>query len=158
MSGYEPWQVAMVSDLSANGVLGKTSSLLPKLRDDGSNWVVYKERMWDLLVEQDCRCHLMGRVKPPTVPKIDEKTSEADKEKLTEAYEVEMDEYSKKESTIRTQQIRAGGDRGEWAMAQNSKQGRGAEQSFQAGVEEPRRSGGGQLVRRNEGQTRPPRG
>jgi hypothetical protein len=43
----------------------------------------------------------MGRVKPPTVPKIDEKTSDSDKEKLTEAYEKEMDEYAKKESQIR---------------------------------------------------------
>jgi hypothetical protein len=100
LSGYEPWQVAMALELPSNGMLGKLSSLYPKLHDDGSNWVLYKECIWNILVGLDYRKHLTGQVKPPAALKILSSMTDAEKETLTEVYEDALDDYHKKESSI----------------------------------------------------------
>jgi transposase InsO family protein len=90
----------------ADQVLGTTNAkintLLPKLRDNGSNWVLYKERMWDVLVGQDFRKHLMpGRARPPIAPKLTQSMTDKEKEDAADRYEEAMDNYSRKESAIR---------------------------------------------------------
>jgi hypothetical protein len=61
------------------------TALIPKLKDNGSNWVSYQTRMQTYLNGvPGFRRHLMGRAKPPTPLKEEDK---ADQKKL----EVEMD-------------------------------------------------------------------
>ena len=91
----------MASELVSNGTNGKITSLLPKLCDDGSNWVLYKERIYDVLVGQDFRKHLHGRAKPPVMPTISAAMTDSEKAIALDAYEDRVDEYAKKESAIR---------------------------------------------------------
>lgn len=90
----------MSTEISLNG--GSTGKLLPRLRDDGTNWVLYKERLHDILVGQGYRKHLMGREKAPVKTAITADMSDAKREEALDKYEELMDEYAKKESAIRS--------------------------------------------------------
>lgn len=74
----------------------------PKLVDGpGGNWVLYKERMWTLLIGiPGFRRHLMGRVPEPVAPA--EGSLEAQDEQKVEEYEVKMDTYVEKQGAIRS--------------------------------------------------------
>ncbi|RXW12896.1 hypothetical protein EST38_g12957 [Candolleomyces aberdarensis] len=52
-------------------------SKLYKLKEDGSNWAVYRDRTTDYLKGKGLRCHLNGRVKKPieVVERINESTN-----------------------------------------------------------------------------------
>src|ERR1700742_2815118 len=77
------------------------NSLIQKLRDDGSNWVLFKVKLQAFLESiTDYRKHLMGRAKAPVKPVITKNT--VDPDAVYQAYEVEMDAYLKCESGIKT--------------------------------------------------------
>jgi hypothetical protein len=88
-----------MSDLMQPGTeaLSKTSLLVPKLKEDGSNWVLYRTRLLDYIYGQKgYRKHLMGRVKAPT-PLTEEEQRDEDK---VEEFEDQMDEFTEKQSAI----------------------------------------------------------
>ena len=77
----------------------KASLFVPKLKDDGSNWYNFRNRILDYIYGHDgYRKHLMGRVKPPAA------LSDADMKDpaKVDAYEDQMDAFLKKESAIRS--------------------------------------------------------
>ena len=83
---------------------GKTTTL-PKLNNDGSNWVRYRQLLLDNLHGQKgYRKHLMGREKRPVEPAaLQAGATQAQKvvyEKEQEEYEEKMDAYLEKESAI----------------------------------------------------------
>ena len=83
-------------DLSLSG--GKNSATLPKLKDDGSNWVLYKQRFEDYIVgHSGYRRHLHGTAKEPTAPDKDETD-----EDVLEKYEKQLDDYLMREAGIRS--------------------------------------------------------
>jgi len=76
----------------------KSSATLPKLKDDGSNWVLYKQRFSDYIISHSgYRRHLHGTATEPEAPKKDEKD-----EKVLEEYEKKLDEYLMREAGIRS--------------------------------------------------------
>jgi hypothetical protein len=85
----------MASDLT---MTGKVVSMIPKLSEGGTNWVLYKECMTThLLGQPGFRKHLMGRAKEPQAPKkLGENPSKAEievHEIKVDAHEDLMDEY-----------------------------------------------------------------
>lgn len=86
-----------------SSVLGGLGKFAPSLEEDGSNWVLYHDRMKDLLLSQSgFRKHLTGRAKPPAEPKITKGEEDTkDNLALVEKYEDDMDAYMRKESHIR---------------------------------------------------------
>src|SRR6185437_10242899 len=91
-----------MEDVTVSGLetfsTSKTSFLLPKLKDDGSNWVLYQTQLTDYINGQPgFRKHLTGRAKPPK-DLTDVEKKDADK---VDTYEDSMDEYLQKQSAIR---------------------------------------------------------
>ena len=84
-----------MSDLSQVAVT-KNGLTAPKLKDDGSNWVLYKARMVSFLQgHSGYRGHLIGRaVKPVSL-------AGGDDDKI-KAYEDELDAWMTKESAIKS--------------------------------------------------------
>jgi len=74
---------------------------LPKLRDDGHNWVIYKGRVYGYLVGQGYRRHLTGREKPPVKPVISPEVKEEQREKLLNDYEDLVEKFEEKEEALR---------------------------------------------------------
>lgn len=77
----------------------KSSILIPKLKSDGSNWVLYHSRLIDYINGQPgYRRHFTGREKEPT------DLSDADKkdDAKVEAHEDLLDAYYQKQSAIRS--------------------------------------------------------
>src|SRR6202012_6012637 len=84
---------------SGTEVHSKTSLVVPKLKEDGSNWVLYRKRLIDYICGQaGYQKHFTGRAKPPT-PLTPIEKNDADK---VDAYEDAMDEYIQKQSAIRS--------------------------------------------------------
>jgi hypothetical protein len=85
-----------VSNHANSEALSKTSLLVPKLKEDGSNWVLYKTRLTDYICgHPGYRRHFTGRAKCPTPP-----TDDTDPDAL-EKHEDNMDEFIQKQSAIR---------------------------------------------------------
>jgi len=77
---------------------GKNSLSWPILNEGGTNWVLYKQRMYtSLLGQPGFRKHLTGRAKPP--PAIDVSKAKPDE---IDDYEDKMDEYLQKEGAIQS--------------------------------------------------------
>src|SRR5215471_4504867 len=81
---------------------------LPKLLDDGSNWVTYKERIFNTLTQKGLRRHVIGNAKKPIEPELRDdgeyylpKTMTALTEDELEELETKKDEYLQKEASIR---------------------------------------------------------
>ena len=79
--------------------LSKTAIIIPKLKEDGSNWANYHDRMLDYLNGQPgFRKHLTGRARPPKALSI---ADQMDDDKV-EAYEDALDLYIQRQSAIRS--------------------------------------------------------
>jgi hypothetical protein len=81
---------------------------LPKLKDDGSNWITYKERVMNTLTHKGLKRHVIGNARKPIeielrddgeyylpksmVPLSDDKIEE---------YETKTDEYAQKQASVR---------------------------------------------------------
>ena len=68
LSGYEPWLKLWQKLYNSIGIeaFSKTSLLVPRLKEDGSNWVLYCTQLQDYLCGQKgYRKHLTGRAKAP---------------------------------------------------------------------------------------------
>src|SRR5215510_12245181 len=81
---------------------------LPKLKDDLSNWVTYKERVSNTLIHKGLRRHAIGSAKPPAVPELRENgdyyppgRAEALSEEELEEAENKLDAYLQKEASVR---------------------------------------------------------
>jgi hypothetical protein len=86
-----------LADLSGTSTSLKSALTLPKLKEDGSNWVLFSRRLVTTINGiPGYRRHLSGSVKPPKALTDAEK---ADPDNL-EAYEAELDEYESKQSGI----------------------------------------------------------
>jgi len=89
-----------MNDSSINGLgtkngLGNTT--LPRLKDDGSNFTLYRQRMEKSICGQKgYRKHLTGRAKVPKELTADEKKDSS----KVDAYEDALDEYEQMESAI----------------------------------------------------------
>ena len=88
-----------MSDLSLVAATTKNGLTAPKLKDDPSNWVLYKNRMTSLIEgHAGYRRHITGRaLKPASLAGKDK----ADAEKI-EAYENAVDEWMTKEAAIKS--------------------------------------------------------
>jgi len=82
---------------------------LEKLKDDGTNWVTYRERVTNTMTHKGLRRHFMGTMrKPGTMTEKDGdfyKTGDKGQKVLSEmeieAMEKAMDEYEQKEASVR---------------------------------------------------------
>nr|GAT55128.1 predicted protein [Mycena chlorophos] len=93
----------MASDLVSSSTLGRLST--PKLAQGGTNWVSYKEKMYEALIAQPgFRKHLMGRAREPTAPEALKEDANDDATKAyntaVDKYEDEMDEWLQKQAAI----------------------------------------------------------
>ena len=74
----------------------KSGSGAPKLNDDGSNWVSYKQRMADYIVSHPrYYIHLKGLAKEPTKPKDGETNKTA-----LDKYAEDLDDYMSRQAGI----------------------------------------------------------
>ena len=77
---------------------GKLGLSIPKLKDDGSNWVLYKTKIYSAICGvKGYRKHITGRAKEPAITDADE----TDTAKL-EAHEDALDDWHTNESAIRS--------------------------------------------------------
>jgi hypothetical protein len=81
---------------------------LPKLRDDGSNWITYKERIMNTLTHKGLRRHVIGNAKKPVVPVLREdgeyylpNGKDALKDDELEKLQETEDDFLKKEASVR---------------------------------------------------------
>ncbi|KAG1837103.1 hypothetical protein DFJ58DRAFT_734546 [Suillus subalutaceus] len=87
--------------------LPSTSSALfnvPKLAEDGSNWITYKERTLTAIGARGLMHYITGcavRPAPISLPQEDDGTEVTDAE--IEAFEKKMDEYYQKDSLVKQQ-------------------------------------------------------
>jgi hypothetical protein len=80
---------------------------LPKLKDDGSNWITYRERITNTLTHKGLKRHVLGTARTPT--EIEIKSNKVYKKggtkELTsteiEAIEKAFDEFEQKEASVR---------------------------------------------------------
>lgn len=82
--------------------LVSTKSLLSitKLKEDGTNWILYKPTVYDFLCGEGLRRHVEGTIKAPVPPtKVDGEELEESEE---EAYEEALEVYMIKQSRART--------------------------------------------------------
>jgi hypothetical protein len=98
---------AMDSTTSASS----TSSLynIPQLAEDGSNWIMYKERVYTAITARGLRKYVEGRAKLPAALPIDTTmnvpmmgTVPATDEEI-EAHKDKIDEYHQKDSLVKQQ-------------------------------------------------------
>ena len=81
---------------------------LPKLKDNGSNWITYKERVLNTLTSKGLLRHITGTAKvPPEIEERDDKklylvgtSPELDEAALEAAYQ-KADEFAQKEACVR---------------------------------------------------------
>ena len=88
------------TEMSQNTGFSRKGLQAPVLKDDGSNWVVYKQYMEHYIIGYDTgyRRHLRGRAHEPQLPKKNKDgTIDMDEE---EEYENAMDEYERAQSSI----------------------------------------------------------
>jgi len=84
-----------------------TKVMLPKLQEDGSNWVMYKERIQNHLTSKGLLCHYSGTARKPI--EIEEKNGKVHKKgnatAMTddefEAYLDSIDTYAQKEAQVK---------------------------------------------------------
>ena len=80
---------------------------LPKLKDDGTNWITYRERIINTLTHKGLKRHVTGTARKPAEIEFKDgkaykkgSTDELTPTKLT-ALEKEQDEYEQKEASVR---------------------------------------------------------
>jgi len=77
---------------------GKGLLSVPKLLDDGSNWVLYREKITSIIEGQTgYRKHFRGRAQPPKALS----GADAKDDDKVEKYEDSLDEYIQKQQAIR---------------------------------------------------------
>jgi len=89
----------MSPDMATDSMLpGTTSALfnIPKLAEDGSNWITYKERMLTAIGARGLMHYVDGHAKRPIPYKVDEKTGVVSKPDGSIPTQVEVDDLDKK--------------------------------------------------------------
>src|SRR5260221_4431452 len=81
---------------------------IPKLAEDGKNWITYKERLLNVISARGLMWYIDGRTKKPLPFKLDPKGKKIVKEDSTEAMEAEqevredkIDEWYQKDAFVK---------------------------------------------------------